>query len=46
VSAMLADAPIIRAGGKIPLIIQASPPKPSDTGTSRATAAAALHAHT
>jgi len=46
VSAMLADAPIIRAGGKIPLIIQSPPPKPSDAATSHATSAAALRAHT
>jgi hypothetical protein len=46
VSAMLADAPIIRAGGKIPLIIQSPPPKPSDAATSHATSAAALYAHT
>jgi len=43
---MLADAPIIRAGGKIPLIIQSPPPKPPDEAVAHPTAAAAIHAHT
>jgi hypothetical protein len=30
VSAMLADTPIIRAGGKIPLIVQAAAKRPTD----------------
>jgi phenylacetate-CoA ligase len=45
VSAMMADAPIIRAGGKIPLIIQAPSAPPSNSGPVNGAPATSLHTH-